>query len=701
MKKNQINFLFVIMFLILTSSILSIPIGEVIVIDIPWVLDMSDDGSVLVGGAEGGGGSYWTEETGVVMISASCDASAISENGIIVGKENNEDDLFTACWWDINILEPNFLGAAPGAEPDETNSANAVSDDASTIVGLHWYSQGMGSAKAYKWTPETGTVLLPEVMNWSDSRADCVTADGSLIGGYAAEERSIWRPVLWNDSELIELPYTIDGWSTVSSLSQTGEWCSGYNGNKGAIWQNQELVTLEGPDPEFIHTHFRTITEDGWAGGESANWNTMVAEPILWNPEDSLMNAIDFFNSLDVEIPDDFNIVRIRRISNDHLIFVGNGYNTTTYWNYGFIVKIPGPHSVSNFTAETEEYNNVHLTWAFDVNTPGAQNIFINKDGEEIAQLDPSVTEYFDNDLDEGTYQYEIYVTYYEYDNSVSRSVDIEINLNAPSDLTVEVNVFDVELNWNPPAEQRSLTSYNVYRNDQVIASVTESMYSDIIPEPGDYNYYVTAIYSDQYESDQSNGQDVNIDISQYIPLNFTGEVDIEYDVQLTWDEPVNNDALTGYNIYRNDELIDTVSETIYTDANLANGTYTYFITSVFLEEFESDPTETLSFEIQQIGGSDDSLIPVETSLSIYPNPFNPQTNIQYCLSENSEVKITIYNIKGEKIYDLLNERKTSGTYNIIWNGIDNSGKQAASGMYFIKLLTEHEIKTKRVIMLK
>ena len=701
MKKNQLSFLFVIMFIMLTSSILSIPIGEVIVIDIPWVLDASDDGSVLVGGAEGGGGSYWTEETGVVIISATCDASAISENGIIVGKEINEDDLFTACWWDINILEPNFLGAAPGAEPDETNSANAVSDDASTIVGLHWYSQGMGSAKAYKWTPATGTVLLPEVMNWSDSRADCVTADGSLIGGYAAEERSIWRPVLWNDSELIELPYTIDGWSTVSSLSQTGEWCSGYNGNKGAIWQNQELVTLEGPDPEFIHTHFRTITEDGWAGGESANWNTMVSVPILWNPEDSLMNAIDFFNSLDVEIPDDFNIVRIRRISNDHLIFVGNGYNTTTYWNYGFIVKIPGPHSVSNFSAELEEYNNVHLTWNFDINTPGAQNIFINKDGEEIAQLDPSVTEYFDNDLDEGTYQYEIYVTYDEYDNSVSRSVDIEINLHAPSDLTVEVNVFDVELNWNPPAEQRSLTSYNVYRNDQVIASVTESMYSDIIPEPGDYNYYVTAIYSDQYESDQSNCQDVNIDISQYIPLNFTGEVDIEYDVQLTWDEPVNNDALTGYNIYRNDELIDTVSETIYTDADLADGTYTYFITSVFLEEFESDPTETLSFEIQQSGGSDDSLIPVETSLSIYPNPFNPQTNIQYCLSENSEVKITIYNIKGEKIYDLLNERKTSGTYNIIWNGIDNSGKQVTSGMYFIKLLTEHEIKTKKVIMLK
>ena len=81
------NIFLLIILTILTIQISAIPIGEVIVLDIPWVLDMTDDGSVVVGGAEGGGGAYWTEETGVVIISATSEGSAISENGIIAGED--------------------------------------------------------------------------------------------------------------------------------------------------------------------------------------------------------------------------------------------------------------------------------------------------------------------------------------------------------------------------------------------------------------------------------------------------------------------------------------------------------------------------------------------------------------------------------------------------------------------------------------
>ena len=547
---------------ILTIHISAIPIGELIVINIPWVLDASDDGSVLVGGAEGGGGAYWTEETGVVMISETSEGSAISENGIIAGEEINPDDNEAACWWDINILEPNFIGCVEGSTPmgNAVNGVNAISDDATTIVGLHWYNLGMGTAKAYKWTPETGCVLLPDVLDFYDSRADCCSADGSLIGGYAATaERPIWRPVLWNETEIIQLPYVQDGSSVVKGISPNGEWCAGHNGNKGAIWYNQELVTLEGPDPSFIHTQFRTITEDGWAGGESANWNNFVSEPILWNLEDSLMNAIDFFNSFDVEIPDDFNIVRIRKMSNDHLIFVGNGYISSTYENYGFIVKIPGPHSVSIFRAELEEYNNVHLTWDFDINTPGAQNIIILKDGVEIAQLDPSVTEYFDNALNAGTFQYEIYVTYDEYDNSVSRIADVEIILNAPTDLTAEVIDYDVQLNWDQPLALRELSGYKIYRDEEEIAFVTETQYLDSSLEPGTYNYYVTAIFSELYESEPSNEVEVIVETG-----NAADENEIKSIGRLfgNYPNPFNPETTISFNIKENREVILEVFNT-------------------------------------------------------------------------------------------------------------------------------------------
>ena len=557
---KKTNF-FLILISILTIHLSAIPIGEVIVIDIPWVLDATDDGSVVVGGAEGGGGAYWTEETGVVIISATSEGSAISENGIIAGEEIDPDGYEAACWWDINILEPNFIGSVAGSTPmgNDINGANAISDDATTIVGLHWYNLGMGTAKAYKWTEETGCVLLPDVMDYSDSRADCVSADGSLIGGYAAEERSIWRPVLWSETEIIPLPYVHNESSVVKGISLNGEWCAGHNGNKGAIWHNLELVTLEGPDPTFIHTQFRTITEDGWAGGESANWNNMVSEPILWNPEDSLMNAVDFFNSLGVIIPDDFNIIRIRKMSNDHLIFVGNGYNTATYWNYGFIVKIPGPHSVSNFTAELEEYNNVHLTWDFDENTPGAQNVIILKDGVEIVQLDHLTTEYFDNDLDAGSYQYEVYVTYDEYDDSVLRTVDVEIILNTPTNLTAEVIDFDVQLNWDQPLDLRNLSGYKIYRDEEEIAFTSETQYLDSSLEPGTYNYYVTAIFSDLYESEPSNEIEVIVETGNAADENEIAGIDR---LCGNYPNPFNPETTISFNIKENKNVVLEVFNT-------------------------------------------------------------------------------------------------------------------------------------------
>ncbi|MEA1971694.1 MAG: hypothetical protein U9N34_00110, partial [Candidatus Cloacimonadota bacterium] len=216
MKKKSNIYLLILT--LITVHISAIPIGEVVVIDIPWILDANDDCSILVGG--GAGGQFWTEETGVVTISSTSEAAAISENGIIAGTEVEEDEA-TACWWDIDILEPNFLGSV---QADQTNTANAINNDGSVIAGLQWYSGGMGSAKAYKWTPESGSVLLPDVLNWSSSRVDCITPDGSLIGGYAAQERSIWRPVLWNETEIIELPYIMDTFSVVSSISPNGEW---------------------------------------------------------------------------------------------------------------------------------------------------------------------------------------------------------------------------------------------------------------------------------------------------------------------------------------------------------------------------------------------------------------------------------------------------------------------------------------------
>ncbi|GBD86594.1 flagellar basal body rod modification protein [bacterium BMS3Abin03] len=72
--------------------------------------------------------------------------------------------------------------------------------------------------------------------------------------------------------------------------------------------------------------------------------------------------------------------------------------------------------------------------------------------------------------------------------------------------------------------------------------------------------------------------------------------------------------------------------------------------------------------------------------LQNYPNPFNPNTVIKFSVPVASEVSITIYNLLGQKVNTLINSEVTPGSYNVEWNGTDNSGMKVSSGIYLYKL---------------
>jgi len=84
-----------------------------------------------------------------------------------------------------------------------------------------------------------------------------------------------------------------------------------------------------------------------------------------------------------------------------------------------------------------------------------------------------------------------------------------------------------------------------------------------------------------------------------------------------------------------------------------------------------------------------------------YPNPFNPETTISFSLPSEQEVSLNIYNLKGQKVRELVNGRMVSGTYSVIWNGNNDSGKQAGSGLYFYKLKTEGKEFSRKMPLLK
>jgi len=98
----------------------------------------------------------------------------------------------------------------------------------------------------------------------------------------------------------------------------------------------------------------------------------------------------------------------------------------------------------------------------------------------------------------------------------------------------------------------------------------------------------------------------------------------------------------------------------------------------------------------------DDPVVVIENSLyQNYPNPFNPSTTISYDLDEQTQVQLSIFNTKGQKIITLVNENKNAGINSVVWNGRDENGKTAPSGIYFYKLQTEKYSSTKKMILMK
>jgi len=88
-------------------------------------------------------------------------------------------------------------------------------------------------------------------------------------------------------------------------------------------------------------------------------------------------------------------------------------------------------------------------------------------------------------------------------------------------------------------------------------------------------------------------------------------------------------------------------------------------------------------------------------SLGNYPNPFNPETKIAFNMNYTSNVKIDIYNIKGQKVKTLVNELFEKGNHIVLWNGTNNENTPVSSGLYFYKISTVDHSSTHKMLLLK
>ncbi len=122
---------------------------------------------------------------------------------------------------------------------------------------------------------------------------------------------------------------------------------------------------------------------------------------------------------------------------------------------------------------------------------------------------------------------------------------------------------------------------------------------------------------------------------------------------------------------------------------------------------FSNDPDEgeleiTFSANVLSTDNSNDEINGLVTSLQgNYPNPFNPETKIEFSIEQNGQIELLIFNVKGQKVKTLINKELGAARHSIIWNGTDENNSKVSSGIYLYKLKTENYSAIKKMLMIK
>ncbi|MCL2064931.1 MAG: S8 family serine peptidase [Candidatus Cloacimonetes bacterium] len=270
-----------------------------------------------------------------------------------------------------------------------------------------------------------------------------------------------------------------------------------------------------------------------------------------------------------------------------------------------------------------------------------------------------------------------------------------------------------VSLSFEAPEPQQigSLNNYKVYKNGNVISETTALTFNDNnIALNTEYEYWITAVYRDpNIESKPSNKVKIVVENIKP-PISLEALVVDDDTVILTWEmdnllqrsEDHRYGFPIGFKISRNGEPFpgNLIIEQTFTEHDVPVGEHVYGVIAVY-QTGEANAI-FVDVEIEPVTDYDGQISTLTTELvGNHPNPFNPETTIRFNLSVESNVQIDIFNIRGQKIRNLINTQLETGKHSVVWNGRDDNGNELGSGIYFYVMKTEDYTQVRRMALLK
>ena len=110
----------------------------------------------------------------------------------------------------------------------------------------------------------------------------------------------------------------------------------------------------------------------------------------------------------------------------------------------------------------------------------------------------------------------------------------------------------------------------------------------------------------------------------------------------------------------------------------------------------------TVNFDMNYVSNEDEIIAITATALNgNYPNPFNPTTTIRYELKDASNVRLDVYNVKGQLVRSLVNTDQAAGAYRVVFNGRDDKGNPLSSGLYLYRFTAGKYRSTRKMMLME
>jgi hypothetical protein len=155
-------------------------------------------------------------------------------------------------------------------------------------------------------------------------------------------------------------------------------------------------------------------------------------------------------------------------------------------------------------------------------------------------------------------------------------------------------------------------------------------------------------------------------------------------------------DALRDYSVWRDGARLASVSDTSFTDVSVPDGDYVYRVTAGY-DGGESRPSDSVSVHVPASAADTRDGLPREFALDpCRPNPFNPSTVIELDVPHSSPVRISVFDVLGRHVTDLLDATVAAGHHSVLWDC-----SACSSGLYWVMMQSDGFHAVRKAVLIR